>query len=200
MAVCFRRNALRGLVTVHSTGSTDQDLAELIRLCAAGQQTALRMLYEHLAPQLLGIALRLVGSRSLAEEALQDAFVQVWNHAGRYDASLGSPRTWIIGIVRYRALDLRRAEGRHVRATDLEVMDAEAAHLIDGVAPGFSESRAALTRCLQELNDGPRSSILLAYVDGCSHTEISERLGQPLGTVKSWVLRGLGSLKRCLER
>ncbi|HYE00387.1 MAG TPA: sigma-70 family RNA polymerase sigma factor [Alphaproteobacteria bacterium] len=178
----------------------DAQLARLLASCAHGDAMALRAIYDDLAPMLLGVALRIVGSRALAEEVVQDAFVQIWRGAARFEAALGSPRGWMVGIVRYRALDRRDAEGRHARPGDVEIGEADAAQMLVSPASDDAADGAALARCLGELADGPRRCIVTAYVEGLTHAEIAERLAQPLGTVKSWIARGLSVLRRCMER
>jgi RNA polymerase sigma-70 factor (ECF subfamily) len=179
---------------------TDDDLAPLIRRCAAGDVSALRAIYRGHAALMLGLAVRMLADRRLAEEAVQDAFVQIWRNAARFEPGMGTGQAWVLGILRFRALDLRASETRRAPPGTMEIDDAQAAGAIAGVPPEPVEERAALKACLGELKDGPRRSIVLAYVEGCSHAEIAERLEQPLGTVKSWILRGLGALRDCLER
>jgi RNA polymerase sigma-70 factor (ECF subfamily) len=101
--------------------------------------------------------------------------------------------------VRYRALDLLESEGRQPRGA-MEIGEADATGALGGVEPPAFEDRGALRGCLGELKDGARRSIVLAFVEGFSHAEISETLGQPLGTVKSWILRGLEALRECMDR
>lgn len=193
-------DAVGVMPAVASLVDGDETMAALLSRCAGRDRRALRQLYDAMSPVMLGVAMRMLRSRSLAEEAVQDAFVQVWDRAGQFDPSLGSPRAWLLGILRYRALDRLDAEARHRRLDGVELDEAAQGGLLPPVAPDVSEDSVGVRRCLGELADGPQRSILLAYVEGCSHGEIAERLGEPLGTVKSWILRGLQSLKRCLER
>jgi RNA polymerase sigma-70 factor, ECF subfamily len=182
------------------TDFSDDGQIDTIRRCARGDASALRLLYDRHAGLLLSLALRMLGDRQLAEEAVQDTFVQVWRNADRFDPALGSARTWMISILRYRALDLRERRLRQEPAGAIGLDEAEITGALGGgEAPGF-EDRGALRSCLGELREGPRDSILLAYLGGCSHQEISRQLDQPLGTVKSWILRGLAALRECLER
>lgn len=179
-------------------------LAELLRGCAQQHQSAFRELYRLTSPQLFAILMRILKRRDLAEEALQDALLSVWRNAASYTAEKGSPMTWLVSICRYRALDRLRHERREVpleggngAGDDLELETAsenpEASELIS-----HAEARA-LKRCLDRLSDSQRHSLKLAYFDGCSHEEIAQLLSSPIGTVKSWVRRGLQSLKQCLE-
>ncbi|WP_037461377.1 sigma-70 family RNA polymerase sigma factor [Skermanella stibiiresistens] len=183
------------------TEAAEDGQADLIRRCADGDSRALRALYDHHGGLLLALALRMLGDRRLAEEVVQDTFVQVWRNAGRFDRAFGSARGWIIGILRHRALDMRDRERRSGGPPGtMEIGEAELAGAIEGIEPPAFEDRGALRGCLGELKEGPRRSITLAYMDGCSHQEIARHLDQPLGTVKSWILRGLSALRECLER
>lgn len=173
------------------------DYAPMLAACAAGDRKALRAIYEREAPILLGVAQRIVRRREVAEEVIQDAFVQVWRHASTYDASLGSARAWIFAIVRNRALNSVRDE-RHIPVDDqaLSSLMIEANAIEEPVARLAEGS--ALRRCLEVLDERRRHSIVLAYVWGYSHGEIAGRLGVPLGTVKAWIRRSLAALKECL--
>jgi RNA polymerase sigma-70 factor (ECF subfamily) len=172
-------------------------LQDLIDAVARGDQGALRRLYERESRRLYGIALRIVRRPEIAAEVLQDAFLQIWQKAASYAPERGDPAAWLTGIVRYRGIDAVRKLGRELPSADPEQGEA--------VAPDtFGESdanlaRGALRRCLDELDDNQRRCILLAFVDGLTHAEIAARLSAPLGSVKSWVRRGLVSLRRCLD-
>lgn len=166
------------------------ELAPLLARCAAGDPAALRLLYEAMAPALFGIALRLLRNRANAEETLQETFLQIWRNANRFDAARGSPRAWMIGILRYRALDRLGTETKH--ASDGDLPD------IADPLPVAVEDRRALSDCLGQLPENWRRSVVLSFVEGYSHGEIAARTGTPLGTVKSWILRALSALKACL--
>ena len=179
----------------------NRHLADLLHACAQGRQAAFQELYQLVSPQLFAVLVRILRRRDLAEEALQDALLSVWRNAGSYAADKGAPMTWLVSICRYRALDMLRREKREV-SLDLEDLDDGAVTEQAAATGEVSVSRAeerALEDCMQRLNDGQRKSVRLAYVDGCTHEEIAARVGSPVGTVKSWVRRGLESLKRCLE-
>ena len=180
-------------------------LTDLLHACAQGRQNAFQELYREVSPQLFAVLVRILKRRDLAEEALQDALLSVWRNAGSYAADKGAPMTWMVSICRYRALDMLRREKREVSleagGEDLdedgrEVSEGEA--VTDAISVSKAEERR-LDECMGRLNDGQQRSIRLAYVDGCTHEEIAARTGSPVGTVKSWVRRGLESLKRCLE-
>ncbi|HET7175415.1 MAG TPA: sigma-70 family RNA polymerase sigma factor [Gammaproteobacteria bacterium] len=192
--------------TLEQLESRNRRLADLLHACAQGRQAAFQELYGQVSPQLFSILLRILKRKDLAEEALQDALLSVWRNAGSYSAEKGAPMTWLVSICRYRALDMLRRERREVSLepalATAEDETAETAGLADGVADPELISKAeerALEECMQRLNDGQQTSLRLAYVDGCTHEEIAARLKSPIGTIKSWVRRGLESLKRCLE-
>ena len=181
----------------------NRHLTDLLHACAKGRQTAFQELYQLTSPQLFAVLVRILKRRDLAEEALQDALLSVWRNAGSYAADKGAPMTWLVSICRYRALDMLRREKREVSLdTDREDLDEDGISEQETVTDAVSVSRAEerrLDECMGRLNDGQRRSVRLAYVDGCTHEEIAARIGSPVGTVKSWVRRGLESLKRCLD-
>lgn len=186
-----------------------QELAALMARAALGERAAFARLYELTAPQLFAIVLRIQRDRALAEELLQEVYVNAWRAMGSFDAAQAQPMTWLGSIARNRAIDsLRRAQAQP-RTTPLAEPgdDGEPPEptLADD-APGplqllarASEARE-LQRCMQGLSAQQRQSVALAFYDGLSHAEVAEHLREPLGTVKSWVRRALASLKGCLER
>lgn len=180
------------------------DYESALAACARGEEGALQGLYAHAAPYLLGVALRIVRDRATAEDVLHDAFVKVWTQARSFDAARGAGRGWLFSIVRHQALNVVRERLRLVLPDEdmAEAIDASAA--VDAAAGtrGEGETRVLLGRlgeCLDQLDGPKRDSILLAYLDGCSHSEIAKRLGAPLGSVKAWVRRGLTALKECMQ-
>ena len=179
-------------------------LTDLLHATAQGRQAAFQELYELVSPQLFAVLLRILKRKDLAEEALQDALLSVWRNAASYTAEKGAPMTWLVSICRYRALDMLRRTRREVplelAAVDGEEVGTDIADESAGDAELVSKAEErALEDCMQRLNDGQQKSLKLAYFDGCTHEEIAASIGSPVGTVKSWVRRGLESLKRCLE-
>lgn len=174
----------------------DFDYEAALLACARGERFALRALYQREGRRLLGVAMRLVRRREVAEEILQDAFVQIWEKAGSFDPALGSGRGWVYSVVRYRALnELRKQEG-------VPVMDpSDIAGMLDRQEPDHDTGPdvGALDDCMKRLDDKRQQSIALAFIDGYSHEQIADRLGAPLGTIKSWIRRGLAALKECLS-
>ena len=174
------------------------DYESAVEACARGESAALHALYQREAAWLLGVALRIVRNRDSARDVLQDAFVQIWQRAATYQRTLGSARGWIYTVVRHRALDEARRAGRETPAGDaLEALvDATANHYAIASAQA---SAASLEACLQTLDERRRDCIIYAFVDGYTHEEIAATLASPVGTVKSWIRRGLLALKECLS-
>ena len=178
--------------------ASDDPNARALAACAGGDRAALRGIYDREAPKLLAVALRIVRRRDLAEEVLQDSFLQIWRRAGSFDPALGSGRAWIFAVVRNRALNHIRDE----RHTPVEDQELEAAAARDGEVDDAFERLAetsALRRRLGRLEPERRRAVLLAYVSGMTHGEIAGRLGAPLGTVKAWIRRSLLSLRECMS-
>lgn len=175
----------------------DQQLRTLLDRCAAADSSALESLYELASPLLFAALTRILRRRALAEEALQDVFVSIWQRASQFQASRGRPMAWMMSIARYRAIDLLR----HERSAPVLVPDLpDRADGDDKEESGsWMPASGLLERCLGLLNDQQRSCLELAYVGGNSHEEISRLTGTALGTVKSWIRRGLQSLRKCLE-
>ena len=180
-------------------------LAALLSRVALGDQRAFADLYRQAGAHLYGVALRIVGNGPLAEEILQEAFVSVWHHAGTYDAAKSQPITWLASIVRNRCLDqLRKREIDTVTLVSDPDDDAPAWEIpSDGPTPielllAGAEAHA-VRDCIDSLDAGPKQAIALAFFHGLSHGELAAHLREPLGTVKSWVRRGLERLRGCLD-
>lgn len=166
----------------------------------AGDRAALQTVYRLTSAKLFGVALRILGERSEAEDVLQEVYVTVWRKAGDFDASRASPMTWLIAIARNRAIDRLRAtrQSRHSEPIDVAADVADAAPLADGILEG-AESHARLHGCLGELAEHERAAMRGAFFDGNTYEQLAERMKVPLGTMKSWIRRALIKLKSCLE-
>jgi RNA polymerase sigma-70 factor (ECF subfamily) len=175
------------------------DYDAVLRACARGEQQALHSLYQQDGRHLLGVALRIVRRRDIAEEVLHDAFVSIWQKAASFDAGRGAGRGWIYSVVRHQALNALRGGEREVQA-DADTLDALQEEQADTVAEQYElqASMGRLQDCLEHLDSAKRNSIVCAYVDGCSHSEIATRLNAPLGSVKAWLKRGLAALRECM--
>ncbi len=172
-------------------------LEELIRRTGSGDKAAFAALYTQVSAKLFGVALRICGSREVAEEVLQEGFVAIWARAADYDPVRGPAMGWLATIVRHCAIDqLRRQQSRPEGHRAPEELLASFAQ------PGRTDTGAemrALQRCLDELEPQPRQAILLAYLYGLTRDELAARLAVPVGTIKSWIRRGLERLQRCLD-
>lgn len=170
----------------------------LLSKVSVGDASALRALYDSCGARAMSVAYRVLGTRSEAEEVVQETFVQVWRQAKSYDASRGGAMAWIATIARSRALDrLRtRAAGERAVARSEEPDPPHAPAPVEIAAQ--RELRAQVTAALSSLPPEQRSAIELAYYEGLSHSEIAERLGDPLGTVKTRVRLGLAKLAAVL--
>ncbi|RQO82192.1 RNA polymerase sigma factor [Acidovorax sp. FJL06] len=188
-----------------STRHPDSELMDLLDRLAARDDAALKSLYERTASPLLGLALRIVRSRDAAEDVLQEAFLTIWRSAGSYRASLSPPMAWMGLIVRSRALDALRKRSSD-RADRMNELDDEMAQTLEGDSPNpmdaadASEQAFALHHCLGKLESRQREVVSLAYLRDQSHGELAEQLRLPLGTVKTWIRRGLEQLRACMAR
>jgi RNA polymerase sigma-70 factor (ECF subfamily) len=179
----------------------DMQLQALLGRCAAADADALQRLYALVSPILFACVTRILRRRALAEEALQDVFISIWQQAGQFTAVRGRPMAWMMSIARYRAIDLLRRE-RFAPTFVAELPerrsdDAESAS--EGGSAAWLPSSDLMERCLTLLSDMQARCLQLAFVDGNSHEDIARLVGSPLGTVKSWIRRGLRSLRECLE-
>jgi RNA polymerase sigma-70 factor (ECF subfamily) len=164
----------------------------LLQRCAGGDRAAFRMLYDRHAPRLYAVALRITRQAGPASDAVQEAFIQVWRNAHQFDTVRGNAEAWMTGLVRYRALDLLRRAGPPMQSLD-DAPEAPALAPLDTSPDG-----RALRQCLERLEPDRRKLVVLAFVEGFSHTELATRLATPLGTVKSSIRRALASLRECL--
>lgn len=171
-------------------------LEALLAAVGEGDRAAFAQLYRRTSAKLYGTILRILPEGGQAEEALQDVYARIWQIAGGYDAARGRPITWLAAVARNRAIDvLRRERGGARRLVDVDP-EVLAAIPDDQVDPA---ERTALARCLAALDPVHRDCILLAYLHGASREELGERFAKPTGTIKSWLSRGLATLRGCLS-
>lgn len=183
--------------TAISIADADQ-LRQLLAQCSLGDRRAFETLYLSVGPRLHGVALRFMGRPDLAEEVLQESFVRIWNNASRYEPHLSAPLTWMINITRNQAIDQLR------KHRDRPLSDLEEQSLVDETPSAHEQlnsarEASALNRCLDSLEGMQRQSITIAFFRGMSGAELAEHLAAPLGSVKSWIRRGMERLRRCLE-
>ena len=181
--------------------ATRSQLAAALARVAGGDRAALRMIYQDTSAKLFGVCLRILKDRSEAEDVLQDVYVTVWRKAATFDPGRASPITWLVAIARNRAIDRLRVRGARGRLEPIEAADA-----VSDPAPSaverveLAQQHQRLTRCLEELDARHSTAIRAAFLDGATYEELAARLNVPLGTMKSWIRRGLLKLRACLER
>lgn len=180
-------------------GAIGTDLVALLGAVAHGDQPAFERLYGATSSKLLGVAIRIVRDRQMAEDVVQDAFVKVWQAAGSYSPEAGRPMTWLIAVTRNRAIDVvrRRREAPVTAAEDgLDVLEL-IADPRDREAEMMDAER--LSVCLGQLDATHRRCFVLAYMDGLSRDELAQRFDRPVNTIKTWLHRSAGALRLCLE-
>ena len=188
------------------------DLSRLLGRSGLGDRAAFATLYERTSPHLFAVVLRIQRHRALAEDILQEVYVNVWRAASSFDAAQSQPLTWLTSIARNRAIDSLRRQQTQPRlrtaGAAAEGRENEDDDVYDTVAddtPGpldllsrASEARS-LAACMERLSPAQRQSLALAFFQGLSHAEVAEQMRQPLGTIKSWLRRSLAALKSCLQ-
>ncbi|MDN3646138.1 sigma-70 family RNA polymerase sigma factor [Pontixanthobacter aestiaquae] len=167
---------------------------------ADGDRSALEFIYQATSAKLFGICLRILGERNEAEDALQDVYINLWRSADRYDPDRASPISWLAILARNRAIDrLRTGKVQRGAVPVDEAMEiTDNAPLADAMLE--TEQRdAKIHHCLGELEQRQQDAIRTAFFNGATYAQLAEARDVPLGTMKSWVRRGLAKLKRCLE-
>ncbi|WP_344957268.1 RNA polymerase sigma factor [Zobellella aerophila] len=170
------------------------NITELLVAIGRGEKVALEQLYRVQAPALLGVLLRLTQNRAQAEDLLQEGFVRLWHKAELFDPGQGSAEAWLFSLFRHLALDQLRQQGRR-RALLQQVIEPEPEEEM-----ALPSQHPRLQHCLAQLSGESRQALELCYRHGLTHEEVSSHLRTPLGTVKSWLRRGLERLKTCLCR
>ena len=170
-------------------------LIELLAATGRGEKRAFARLYRLTSPKLYAVALRILKDESSAQDCLQDGFLSVWRQAANYQSQYAAPMTWLTTIIRNRAIDLLRK-----RAHDAFSVDAEYA-LANAQGPQEDQiDRLTVAKCLAELKPEQRDCVIRAYFEGLTHAELAEDMQVPLGTIKTWIRRGLQQLRQCLEK
>ena len=177
-------------------------LDSLIASVATGDRVAFKALYEATAPKLFAVISRILSSRAQAEEVLQDVFLRVWRNAGSFSADAGAPMGWLVSIARNRAIDVIRQKTPITFGRD--TTGDEGDDWFERIAEDRDRETEmvdldALRKCLGEIEAEHRDCILLAYYEGWSREELAQKFDRPVNTIKTWLHRGLGSLKSCLE-
>lgn len=178
----------------HPLVPDERDDAELVQLVAEDDTDALRVLYERYGSIVFGMAQRLLGDRQQAEECTQDVFVALWRNAAKYEPGRAQVSTWLIGVAKYRAIDLLRRRAARPADPYAEIWQgSESPDSAELVAAGDQAQRVA--SAVAQLPPPQREALILAYFDGLSHSEIAERLSLPLGTIKGRIRAALDRLR-----
>ena len=196
----WRRTDTMATMTSQLPNALNERLAGLLAQAGLGNRAAFADLYEATKSKLFAVSLRIVRERHIAEEVLQDSFVNIWNNATKYASGQSAPMTWMTAIVRNRSLDI-------VRRPFLEVQDEDDFFAInlEDERPGpdtqldSRRDQIKIEHCMKGLDGEQQQTISLAFFQGLSHSEVARHLGKPLGTVKTHIRRGLQKLKGCLE-
>lgn len=175
----------------------DEEVAVLLARCARSDAHAFRQLYDLEADVLYGAALRITRQAAMADDVLHDAMLQIWDNASRFDATRGGGRSWMLALVRYRAIDAIRRVGR-------ETLTSDPPDRLDPQSDPFerlarSSDQRLLEHCLGAIEERPRRLVMLAFLEGLTHAEVAARVGEPLGTVKSVIRRALLALRACMD-
>jgi RNA polymerase sigma factor (sigma-70 family) len=195
-AVVALRAAPRGELAMRGAAADRSDETLLVQV-AQGEESALAELYDRFGRVAYGLALRILRDDRLAEDAVQEAFLTVWRQAASFRADRAKAQTWLLTIVHRRAVDLVRREERR-RADTLEPETEPAGASAEEDAE-LRDRRIAVQRALAQLPEEQRQPIELAYYGGLTQSELADRLGEPLGTIKSRMFTGLKRLSELLE-
>lgn len=185
--------------------SPDSQLIALLDRVALSDESALKELYLLTSSKLYGVAVRVVTNREWAEDVLQEAYLNIWKIAGDYKSTLSPPMAWMGLLVRSRGLDFLRRRNSD-RADRMQELDDVISDTVAGDSPNpmdtsqASQQAWALHQCLSQLENRQREVVSLAYLRDLSHSELAQQLKLPLGTVKTWIRRGLEQLRGCMGR
>lgn len=184
-----------------ATDLKNDQLKILLGRCGQHDQTAFKQLYDSTASQLYAILRNILRIEAVAEEALQEVYVKIWAKASEYKPELGQPLTWMTSIARYHALDvLRKRRIRENKEVEWDESVPGVDVLLSQQGPAQSiEHQDILEQCFGRLSQSQRECISRAYLEGLTHDELSVSVNSPVGTVKSWIRRGLVTLKECVS-
>lgn len=183
-----------------AVGIMDSELRQLLTQVAQGDRTAFGRLYDIVSGRLFGIIGRILPRRELAEDALQETFMRIWQKARSYDQTIASPMAWMATIARNQAIDLKRRSAERLAAAATEVDETLADDSPDPESlAGQAGELRRLSECLQGLPDERQQLVLLAYRQGFTREELAERFHRPVTTIKTLLRRSLIALKECLD-
>ena len=179
--------------------ATREEVENLIAQVSLGDRAAFSALYDATSTKLFGVCLRILNDRAEAEDALQDAFVRIWQKSSSYAANGYSPMTWLITLTRNLAIDRLRAKKKGNVDID-EVVDLAASGPTPEASAIASSEKAQIDGCLEELDADRADAVRGAYLEGYSYDELATRHDVPLNTMRTWLRRSLTKLKDCLTR
>jgi RNA polymerase sigma-70 factor, ECF subfamily len=181
-------------------GEADRDsLTQAILRSGQGDRAAFEYVYKQTSAKLFGVCLRIFADRSEAEEALQDAYITIWNKAATFESGRASPISWLVTVTRNRAIDRLRSKGKaSYAALDEAAEIADPVPLADAQLLAAGDSRL-LSGCIDGLDSRDAHFIKSAFIGGATYADLAEREGEPLGTVKSRIRRALIKLRGCME-
>ena len=195
---------MAALVSVNgesASASRREALSDALKRAGRGEKAALETIYAATSAKLFGICLRILRDRQESEDVLQEVYLSVWRRAGSFDPARASPITWLATLARNRSIDrlrsLRRSGGSEPVDAALDIADPAPGAL---AAIEAREEAKRLSGCIGELDERTGGAIRAAFFGGLTYTELAERSEVPLGTMKSWIRRGLMKLKECLQR
>lgn len=177
---------------------TPAELIWLLASVAKGDEAAFERLYAATRAKLFGVVLRILRRQDLAEEVVQEAYVKIWNNAGQFNPSLASPITWMVSIARNRAIDVVR------KRSEASLEDEPAAMEVASDTPDplarreMTEELKRILECVGQLEPERQKLVLLAYYNGWSREQLSEKFNTPLNTVKTWLRRSMIDIRQCL--
>jgi RNA polymerase sigma-70 factor, ECF subfamily len=190
----------RNVVTIgESPADRDRQLlSDALVKAGCGDKAAFEFIYRKTSAKLFGVCLRIFPERAEAEEALQDAYINIWNRAGRYEAGRASPISWLVAVTRNRAIDRLRSGGK-MRSAPIEEANliADTAPLADAMLQSKDDDNA-LQSCIETLESKDAVFIRAAFLNGMTYAELADKEALPLGTVKSRIRRALLKLRNCL--
>ena len=175
------------------------ELNLLLAKTAAGDRAAFAELYRRTSPRLLGVCVRMLADRREAEEVLQEAYVSVWQRAKSFDPARAGAMTWLVALVRNKAVDRLRQHQIPTTDADVELEAIPDEDSTPALRAERGEEYRRLEQCMDELEPKQKSSIREAFFSGLTYNVLAERARVPLGTMKSWIRRGLLQLRACLE-
>lgn len=174
----------------------------LLSEVASGNQVAFKKLYDFSYSRLFAVALNLLKHPDRAEEAVQESYIKIWHNAAEYHAERGAVMTWMTSILRYRCLDALRSQKirdeRHQTTFDSDSVDVIEILKYSDAEPTMNSQKQAFDHCWKQLDNTEKQTIALSYLHGLSHADIVRQIDAPLGSVKSWIRRGIKRLQRCL--